>query len=1014
MTLRRYMRVALAGMAIAAMLGSTPDATEAQAAGTIRGQIIEGATQRPLGGVVVSMPGANRSALTNSNGAYLLTNVPPGSHRLVVSMIGYGQAEATVTVQPGETAEANFQLSQSAIELDGLVVTGTPGVVQKRTLGNTVSSIQAAEIAEVAPMTSVSQLLTARTPGLTVMAGSGQVGTAHNFKIRGAASLSAGNHPVFYVDGVRIRSGSQSGFGTSNNTTRETSYLDNINPDDIESIEVIKGPAAATLYGADAAGGVIQIITKKGRAGQQAVQWSGRVDMGRTDWHLPMRENYTLCTTAGELAHTATSISRITHNSWPGCHGMDPNAPWQERLLVQTPLAEPGVLRTGSLGRYSLSARGGGDRYSFYLSGEREQEEGVFTNNHLNRTSGRANFTVIPHDNMDVTFTAQYTTSDGMQPNNDNASNGWLRNSWRGRPGQTAPYADGWLGLGPEEMKLYDNTINNERFIFGTTVDYRPAEWFRNRLTLGFDAGDRVNTLFYGIDRTGRAPFGASNALGYISHFQPTTRDYTVDYSGTIDLNLGRLIGAQDLTSSTSFGAQYIALNYRSTQVVGEELAADPLRLISSAAVTRAFESRTEQRSLGFFLQEQIGWQNRLFLTAGVRMDDHSAFGANFSRIFYPKVSASYVISEEAYFNLPMVNDLRLRGSYGHAGNAPSPFQADRTYEAATVVTADGVPAPALSPDAFGNEDLRAERGVEYEVGFDASLFGDAVGLEVTYYNQTTRDALMTVPVAPSTGFTGSVLRNEGTIKNSGFEVSVFGSPIRTPRLSWDARLILATNNNEFVTFGDVDRDFIPRGYRSSQRFQPGYPMAGYWAEVVQRNPDGSLVLVNNRPVFEDEMAFVGPSMPTREAALTNTLTLFRDFQLYTHLDYKGGHYLFNMSEQTSFISDGNNRLANDPTLDAETWLLYRWGGNAPFIERADFVKLREVSLRYNVRPEWAQLFRADGLSITLAGRNLAVWSDYSGADPEVNIGGSDPFTRAESNSVPMLRQLVATVNFRF
>jgi TonB-dependent starch-binding outer membrane protein SusC len=1006
-------KAVLALVAFLTVAGLSASSLEGQATGSIRGQVVDGSTQRPLAGVVVSIQGLNVGALTNSRGAFMMMNVPAGTHTVSVQMIGYARSAGTVTVSAGEVAELNFELSVTAIELDGVVVTGTPGAVQKRTLGNTVSTIQAAEVAEVAPMTSVAQLLTARTPSLTVMAGSGQVGAAANFKIRGAASLAGGNHPTFYVDGVRIRSGGQSGFGTSNNTAQSTSYLDALNPDDIESIEVIKGPAAATLYGADAAGGVIQIITKKGRAGNQSVQWSGRVEMGQTDWHLPMRENFTLCTNQGELFHT--TARRIDHNNWPGCAGVDGTLPWEQRLIRETPLAEDGVLRTGSLGRYSLSARGGGERYSFYVSGEMEEEEGVFWNNHMNRTSGRANFTVLPYENMDVTFSASYSTSDAMVPLNDNASNGWLRNSWRGRPGQAAPYASGWLGLGPEEMKIYDSRVDNERFTFATTLDYRPVDWFRNRLTLGFDATDRVNTIFYPIDRTGRAPYGATNAKGYISHFQPNTRDYTVDYAATLTPDLARLGLSPELTSNFSFGAQYIALNYRSTQLVGEELPADPLRLISSAAITRAFESRTESRSLGFFGQQQLGWQNRMFLTVGLRMDDHSAFGANFNRIYYPKVSGSYVISEEPFFNLPVVSDLRLRGSYGHAGTAPSPFQADRTYEAATVATADGIAAPALSPDAFGNEDLRAERGVEYELGFDASLFNDAVGLEVTYYNQTTRDALMNIPVAGSTGFTGSVLKNTGTIANSGIEISLFGSPIRTPTVVWDSRFVFSTNNNEFVDFGEEEREFIPRGYRSSQRFQPGYPMAGYWAETVERNADGSLVIVNGRPVLGD-FEFVGPSMPTREAALTNTLTLWRNLQFYSHLDYKGGHYLFNMSEQTSFISDGNNRLANDPTIDRDEYLLLRWGGNAKFIERADFLKLREVSLRYNLPPNLTQLFRVDGMSVMLSGRNLAIlWTEYqSGADPEVNIGGNDPFTRAESNSVPMFRQLVASINFRF
>jgi TonB-dependent starch-binding outer membrane protein SusC len=999
--------VVIAGLALLGM--GVPAA--AQGTGTVQGSVVDAATQRPLAGVQIVIAGTNRGALTDARGRFLALQVPAGSQTVAAHLIGYGRAERQVTVLADETVSVSFELTQRAIELDAMVITGTPGATRVRALPNTVTQVNAAQITAATPVTTVTQLLQARTPGLTIMQASGQVGAAANFRIRGAGSLSAGNHPVVYVDGVRIRSADMGGFGT-NNVTQRTSMLDMMNPDDIESIEVIKGPAATTLYGADAAAGVIQIITKKGQFGQQGIRWEGQVEYGTIDWHLGMRDNYTLCTTTGELGHTSTGISRITHNNWPGCHGMDPNAPWQERVLIESPLGDPGVLRTGQQIGYDFAGRGGGDRYSFYVSGGRQEEDGVFHNNWFERTTGRANFSVTPLDVLEVNVTTQYSKTGTRIPLNDNASQGWLRNAWRGRPAFNAPWEYGWLGLGPEQIAIYNNVDRVERFIIGTTVGYHPTSWFRTRLSFGMDAGDRVVTLFYPIDRTDGQPYGATNAQGYVSNLDRTTRDYTLNYVGTLTANL-----LPELSSSFSFGAQYIAENYRSLQTVGEGLIADAVRLIhvDNNLATRVFENTTEQRSLGFFVEEQLGWRDRAFLTLGVRIDDHSAFGENFSIVTYPKVGASWVISEEPFFPAGGVDNLRLRAAYGQAGNAPAPFAADRVYGAATGVGDDGSLVAALAPDAYGNPDLRPERGVEMELGMDASFFGGGLGAELTYYHNTTRDALISVPVAPSSGFTGTTLQNVGEVRNSGVELAFFGSPMRSPNFGWDTRLGFSTNQNLLISMGE-SREFIPVGYRDSQRHQEGYPLGGYWAEVPTYDASGNLILDGQgRPVMAEEMEYIGNSMPTREASLTNTFTLFGNVQVHTFLDYKGGHYLFNMSEATS-INDGNHRLANDPELTAEEWVLLRWAGNGPFIERADFVKLREVSLRFMAPERIASRLGTSDLSVTLAGRNLAIpWTRYkTGVDPEVSVWGPSTFGRAESNSVPMMRRLVATVRFAF
>jgi TonB-dependent starch-binding outer membrane protein SusC len=988
-------RLALAALALVAALGATVAPLAAQnAAGTVRGRVVESGTMRPLNGVQVSIPGTNRGALTNASGDFILVGVPAGTHTVRAQFVGFTPAERAVTVTAGETAQLEFQLAQAAIALDEVVVTGTAGGSQRRAIGNAVTTVQAAEVTERAPISTVTEILQARTPGLTVMQGSGTAGTASSFRIRGTGSLSAGNQPVFYVDGVRIQSGSQGGFGAGG---QATSALNAINPEDIESIEVIKGPAAATLYGADAAAGVIQIITKRGRAGQQNTQWTARAEMGQTDWHLGHPTNFTTCTPA-----------RIRSAAWGGCAGMDSLGPVEQRILSDNPMVRDDVLRNGASHNLGLSVRGGGDRYSFYLSGDREGEEGVFENNFFNRTTGRANFSVLPSEQWDVTASAQYTRSDTRLPLNDNATNGWQRNAYRGLPGWTgAPYAPGWRGLGPEQINIYDNQERSERFILGVTANYQPTEWFRNRVTAGMDAGTRLHTLFYPIDRTGRQPFGASAAGGYISQYTPQTRNYTLDYTGTVSNDLSR-----DLNSALSFGMNLNLYRFESLQAVGEGLIADNVRLVNTANVTRAFESMSEQNQIGFYVQEQLGWRNRLFLTGALRVDDNSAFGENFSTVVYPKLSGSWVVSEEPFFNLAGVDNLRLRAAWGQAGNAPAPFSADRTYAASTVLLENGVLASALRADAFGNPDIRAERGSEIEVGFEGSFLDNRAGVDVTFYDKTTRDALIPVNVAPSSGFAGSVLQNVGTIHNRGLEVSVFGTPVRTRNVSWDTRLGLSTNRNELTSFGGRD-EFIGVGYGGSQRHEQGYPLGGYWAQEPVRNDDGSLkLLASGRPEL-GEWSYIGSPVPTREVAFSNTVTLFGGLQLYAFADYKGGHYLYNMAGQVRH-QDGNSWSANDPAASPESVMLGNWGGNMPWIERADFVKLREVSATYSLPTSWARRMGADGLSVSLAGRNLGLWTGYSGLDPEVNVQGDHPFIRADFYSTPPLRRVVASMNVRF
>ncbi len=995
--------------------GAFSSSAQAQATGNVRGRVTEAATGRPVASVQVFIPGTSKGTLTRGNGEFTITGVNVGDIAITAQIIGYNTQQKRVTISSGATAVVDFAMAQSTVALDELVVTGTPGATTKRALGNTVSTINVSKLVEDAPVTSIEQLLLARTPGLTIMAGAGTAGAAANINIRGSGSLNAGNKPTFYIDGIKVQNdlgGDYSVLGQSR------SPLDAINPDDIESIEVIKGPAAATLYGADAASGVIQIITKKGKIGQQGLQWNAKISHGSVGWFLDQPVNWKEC--------TATMIGSAT---WPGCSGLDPNAPREQRIIQDSPLQRNGqcaawvsatdcaavpalqAIRDGMTEGYSLSVRGGGERFSFYASGDQDFERGVFFNNHSQRKSGRANIQFTPFDKLEATFNAGYARNNVRLPLNDNASNGLLRNAYRGEPGRAAPWEAGYLNLGPREINTVDNVTDDERFILSTTANFKPFEWFTNRLTIGVEKTDRLAFDFTAKDTTGRSPFGATAATGTIGRNRAENHQWSVDYAGTVNFDV-----TETVNSSSSVGLQYNVRKYHAINGTGEGLVANTLNLIGAAAVTRAGESRVEQNSAGFYVQEQVGWRNRLFLTGALRFDDNSAFGTDFSWATYPKLSASWVISEEPFFKYgSFIDELKLRGAWGKAGNAPAPFSADRNLTTSTATLIDGTSGNAIVTNAFGNPNLHAESGTEFEFGFDAGLLKNRAGFEVTYYNQHTKDALISVPVPPSSGFNGNVLQNVGEIANSGFELSLYGTPIARHNVVWEVRGTVATNKNELIDLGGRP-PIIFGAFVAVQRHVEGFPLAGYWAYDVVRGADGRPVIgANGRASQSTDTTYIGPSQPTREIGLTNTLTLFGNLRLYAFLDYKGGHYLWSAREWWRSFNQNISQWVNDPAIAPEDRAAYATGSTQLFIDNADFIKLREVSATVTLPSRWAERFRARGMSFTVSGRNLGLWTKYDlGEDPELNFSGDGTFTRTDYMSVPMMRYYTATVNLSF
>jgi len=1023
----RTLKRTFAGLALA-VCGISQTAP-AQGAASISGKVTDARSGEPMAGVQIVIPGTTQGVVTNAAGEYRIGEVASGPVRLRARRIGYGATDRTVTVT-GSPVSVDFALSPVATDLDAVVITGTPGETSKRTLGNAITQLNVAELTDKSSLTNVTDVLQSKTPGVTLLPASGTPGASADIRIRGTSSLSGSNRPIFYIDGIRYSDASMgnyapSGSGSSGVFAQGASALDAISPGDIESIEVIKGPAAATLYGAEAAGGVIQIITKKGSRGSTRARWNVKAEMGRSDWALATPVNYTTCT-ADRIALT-TSVGGVLEPTWPGCQGLAPgtvisneplrDAPSLKRYRDGLPGEQPDALREGDYRNLAVSVRGGADRYTYYLSGDRITDEGVFLNSFNNRKGGRGNFTFRMSDKIDFAVNTAYIQTHLRLPLNDDAAAGLIISAVRGQPGARAPQVEGFRINGPEFANRYDNQTRAERTIFGGTVNYKPTTWLRNKFTAGMDFNSPLAAVYY-------PPTSADFPSGFLAQRTPQTHLYTFDYAGTLTKSLRPW-----LKSDFSVGVQGTKNEFRRTEASGSGFPTDDFRLIGAATTVTGSSGFSEQSSLGYFLQETLGFNNRVFLTGALRADDNSAFGVEFDRVFYPKASLSWIVSEEprlvGFFDRIRADNVKLRVAYGHAGRSPGPYDAVRTYTSGRVVIGNAV-GSALVPSAPGNANLRAERGVELEYGIDAAFLKDRLGLEFSAYNKQTRDALISVSNAPSTGFSAGKFANFGLIKNWGIELGIRARPIDMDRFRWESNLTYATNQNRLERFGFPGiTEIIPYNpYAPAtaplQVHREGFPLAGYWAVGAKKTNGVIDTLRTGAVVVETVPYYVGPPTPKFEGAFSNTFTIMKNVRLYGLIDFKGGHFLFNQKDRNRDQTANRNSLRfNNGSLSRLDSAFYSSNVTETWIQPADFVKLRDISVAVTLPKAFTDRLRAGPATFTVAGHNLGFISKkYPGIDPEVNFYGASTFSlafvRTDSYTMPMIRRFTAGFNVSY
>lgn len=1001
----------LAVFSAAVLCVVTPRAVAAQASITGRVTSQDG---EPLQQVRVLLVGTELSAITGQDGRYALRNVPVGPQTVRVLRVGYREGRKATTVGANALVGVDFVLERSVVQLEEIVSTAT-GSRPREELGNSVASISAANVTQTAVVNNIQDVLSARVPGVSVQGGQ-QTGSGGRVRIRGNSSLNLSNDPIYIIDGIRLTSNTNSSslFTGGSQPVR----VNDLNPEEIENIEIVKGPSAATLYGTDAANGVIVITTKRGRAG--STRWNSWSEGGILRDHSDYPYNYTIAGhSPGARTYRECTLSVIA----AGTCVMD-------SVRIYSPLHDPDAtpVSTGYRDQFGLSAAGGNETVRYFLSGEREQETAALAlpefekrrmaaqrlvirdytrhPNALTKYATRANLNASPTSKLDLSISSGLIVGNTRFVTESNATvglgsqifggkgykdNGNISGLEAGVP--TTPLT-GYRAWTPGYTFQELNRQRLTRVIGSGSADWRPYAWMQNRATLGIDYTGRQDI---NLNRRGEGPpINSTYRLGFAEDARANIRNLTFDIGSTSTWRPRDWMAVR-----STLGTQYVNYYFESNDALGSRIAPGT-QTPNSGSIPSVGTTTTLTKTLGAFIEEQVGMRDRLFVTGALRSDQNSAFGTKFQRVLYPKLSVSWIASDEGFFpTLSWLDQLRLRAAYGKSGVQPGANDALR-YFGGVVTNYRSSDLPGDIYTAVGNENLRPEQTAELEAGFDVRLLRRA-NAEITFYNKNTKDALIDAIIPPSAGAATDVRRNLGAVRNTGFEALLNGQLLDFGSVGFDLTLTYSANNNKLVKMGkDATGKDLPPVIGTNTRAQPGYPLFGLWARPITgwKDKDGNGILTYNADTSLNEVfvgndtIFRGYSSPRYTATMLPGLDLLnRSIRIVALFEYKGGNLYYNNTERIRCASRNNCNALMNPNASfqeqamAVAHLVHPSTTLDGFYQPGSFVRWREMNVTYTIPPTLVTRYmRGRTANVNFAARNLHVWTKYRGLDPEIDF----------------------------
>ncbi|WP_299782215.1 SusC/RagA family TonB-linked outer membrane protein [uncultured Formosa sp.] len=931
----------------------------------------------PATGVTVQLKNTNQGAISDFDGNYeLKASLEPGEYTLVFRLLGLSTQEVKMILGNQTNVVKDVEMTMDILGLDQVVITGAGALTQKRQLGNTISSIKGGEISQAGSV-DITGALSGKLAGIQVSQNSGDPAGGISVRLRSSSTVNGSSDPLYIIDGVIVNNNSTDVLGS---TSVVQNRMSDISPQDIDRIEVIKGAAAAAIYGSRASNGVVQIFTKKGQSGEPVITISSSVNFNS----LRKKREYN-----DEPFTWASSDITVLDK------------------VAATRYDYQDMVFENSIGTDNyVSMSGGKGNTNYFGSFSYLKNDGILKSTNYQRQSGRIRVNQVVNDWISASFGTYFSTSKSQDQPNGGYVAGVLPtilfsdNSIDPRPDEDGNYPT--MTFYPnilEYIDTFDFTQKSNRNISDLQITLKPVDGLKVNYVLGYDNSESTGNTYIPIGTT-------TIELGSASTTTIATTQFNSDLNGSYNLDLNDVLSS---TTTTGFSWQADETNLSSISGTGLALG---VKTTNGSASISTNESRSERSFWGGFLQQTFGFKDKLFVTGAIRLDGSSVFGEDERNQWYPKTSMSYLVSEEDFWDNTFgsaLNSFKVRAAWGQAGNltAIGPFDRLSNYSAVSIDGTSGL----IAPTELGNADLKPERQTELEFGIDMGLFNNRIGVELTYYKQNIEDLLLARTLSPSTGF-GSRVENIGTMTNSGFEALITATPIQTNDFSWTVTGTFSTNKNEV---NDIEGDQFSIGNFDFSVAKNGEALGVFYQGYYARNEDGSLLLTegglpqrekgsydadgnpvagrdaSGQPSGSNLSKVIGDPNPDFIASLTNEFR-YKNFSFRMQFDAVQGVDLLSWDTRMLYRFGGGEQTAKE--LRGES---VRGTGAANFsiaesyIEDGSYIKLRELSTSYLLKDP---LQGVDSVRFTLTGRNLLSIDSFSGHDPEVNMDGQSNGSR--------------------
>lgn len=1012
------LRVQMVGATHAAVVvdsKSSVDTIEQRRKGQIVGMVIDSTTGEGISGVALQLQGIGKSVISDSKGRFIIGNISVGRYSLNAKIIGYQTQIISIVVESARETSVTIALRRTATSLSEVVTTAT-GQRQRREVANDIVRIDADAVMQRTPVRSLTDLISAaQVPGVVVTRSSGEPGAPSRIRMRGIGSISQNNDPVVMVDGVWINSATSTsdiqrkvaGGGSGLLPSR----LDDIDPATIETIEFIRGPSAATMYGPDAANGVIVITTKRGNVG--ATRWSFNVNR---DWTAPpgkVQPDYIGFGAQWDSdAVIKCSISTLLFGTCIRQDSVISIAP-NDRFLRKE--------GAGAVQRYSIGLDGGTNTLRYALNGSVQDElgaerlpvvdqvrlrllripvsENFIKPSRLSRRNVSMRVSASPQETVNLTLTASGGQSNLMSNGID-----WANFVFIDPRDTLTVLSKDNADLYPAESGTLTSSV-----LAGMQAEWRPFSWLRSEAQTGLQwasTRERANVL------TTRCRFATCTVLqDQNQNLQKEQAEYTSRLRASFVTNLGW--ASRFVSIQPGLGVDFRKSDVNSVGLVGTGTRISPSDVSNQGAI-RPFSGsivNNTTATAGWYLSATIGLFGRLFFDTGLRQDVGSAVKASKNgNTTYPKFGTSWLVSEEPFFpSIPFLSMFRLRGALGYAAVQPDATDIYGRYLGGQVFV-NGLVVPTMELTGIGNMLLEPERAIEMEIGFDAELLNERFVVGFTYANKNNKNNLINRSLAPSSGVAGVRKENVAWVRNRVAEWSLTGRVIETAQIALTLTANTTMLDNQVKELGRGVSPFGP----DEGRIVEGYPVAGLWRKPVlgYRDVDGDGYLAGGGEVVTgDSSIYMGWMQPRFQGGYGVSLSMFRNLTLDSRFEYQGNYTQLMTTYDKKGVEDAKASLAEQALAIIANRASYG-GGGLP--QSVSSLRLSSASITYHLPPSLLRRVRARDLSVSFQGRNLGLWTQYRGRDPGVNSTPVGELLQDNGSTIPPLRSYVVNIRWGY